>query len=163
MKRKRSTSFFEKNERKVEISIDVIVHATEDKLKIFRALNEIFEIEEEQLELKETLGHFENPIILLNTVITKSHARNIIRKILEFLSSEQINELIDEIDERIIDSRFHMRLDKQELIKGNIIISEKDTVKIKIHTPIYNKKNKIKIFTEFFQELTRLNKNNKQN
>lgn len=152
MKRKRSTSFFEKNQREVEISIDVIVHATEDKLKIFRALNEIFEIEEEQLELKETLGHFENPIILLNTVITKSHARNIIRKILGFLSSEQINELIDEIEERTIDSRFHMRLDKQELIKGNIIISEKDTVKIKIHTPIYNKKNKIKIFTEFFQE-----------
>ena len=163
MKRKRSTSFFEKNERKVEISIDVIVHATEDKLKIFRALNEIFEIEEEQLELKETLGHFENPIILLNTVITKSHARNIIRKIWDFLSSEQINELIGEIEERTIDSRFHMRLDKQELIKGNIIISEKDTVEIKIHTPIYNKKNKIKIFTEFFQELTRLNKNNKQN
>ena len=152
MKRKRSTSFFEKNQREVEISIDVIVHATEDKLKIFRALNEIFEIEEEQLELKETLGHFENPIILLNTVITKSHARNIIRKILGFLSSEQINELIDEIEERTIDSRFHMRLDKQELINGNIIISEKDTVKIKIHTPIYNKKNKIKIFTEFFQE-----------
>ena len=152
MKRKRSTSFFEKNQREVEISIDVIVHATEDKLKIFRALNEIFEIEEEQLELKETLGHFENPIILLNTVITKSHARNIIRKILGSLSSEQINELIDEIEERTIDSRFHMRLDKQELIKGNIIISEKDTVKIKIHTPIYNKKNKIKIFTEFFQE-----------
>ena len=152
MKRKRSISFFEKNQREVEISIDVIVHATEDKLKIFRALNEIFEIEEEQLELKETLGHFENPIILLNTVITKSHARNIIRKILGFLSSEQINELIDEIEERTIDSRFHMRLDKQELIKGNIIISEKDTVKIKIHTPIYNKKNKIKIFTEFFQE-----------
>ena len=152
MKPKRSTSFFKNNERKVEVSIDIIVHATEDKSKIFRALHEIFEIEEEQLELKETSGHFDNSIILLNTVISKSHARNIIKRIFEFLSSDQINKLIDEIEERTIDSRFHLRLDKQELIKGKIMISERGAIKIKIHTPIYSQKNKIKIFTEFFEE-----------
>ena len=42
-------------------------------------------------------------------------------------------------------------LDKQELINGNLVIKEKDTVKIKIHTPIYNKKDTIKSFTEIFQ------------
>ena len=44
-----------------------------------------------------------------------------------------------------------MRLGKQELIKGNLAFLEKDTIKIKIHTPIYNKKNTVKIFTEIFQ------------
>jgi len=44
-----------------------------------------------------------------------------------------------------------MRLDKQELIKGNLIVSEKETIKLKIHTPIYNKKDTVKIFTEIFQ------------
>jgi len=44
-----------------------------------------------------------------------------------------------------------MRLDKQELIKGNLIVTEKGTIKIKIHTPIYNKKDTIKLFTEIFQ------------
>jgi hypothetical protein len=73
------------------------------------------------------------------------------KKLLELLSSEQINKLIEEIEERTADSKFHMRLDKQELIKGNIIISEKDTIKMKIHTPIYNKKDTIKSFTEIFQ------------
>jgi hypothetical protein len=67
------------------------------------------------------------------------------------LSTEQINELIEEIEERTIDSRFHMRLDKQELIKGNITFREKDTIKLKIHTPIYNKKDTVKTFTEIFQ------------
>jgi len=32
-----------------------------------------------------------------------------------------------------------------------LIVSEKDTIKIKIHTPIYNKKDTTKIFTEIFQ------------
>ncbi len=57
----------------------------------------------------------------------------------------------EEIEERTVDSRFHLRLDKQELVKGELIVSEKDTIKIKIHTPIYNKKDTTKIFTEIFQ------------
>lgn len=44
-----------------------------------------------------------------------------------------------------------MRLDKQELIKGKLEVREKDTIKIKIHTPIYNKKDTVKKFTEIFQ------------
>ena len=52
-----------------------------------------------------------------------------------------------------------MRLDKQELIKGNISSMKKDTIKLKIHTPIYNKKETVKIFTEIFKLPTRLNRN----
>ena len=44
-----------------------------------------------------------------------------------------------------------MRLGKQELIKGDLVIREKDTIKIKIHTPIYNKKETVRIFSEIFQ------------
>ena len=73
------------------------------------------------------------------------------KKLLELLSIEQINQLIEEIEERTIDSRFHMRLDKQELMEGNLIFGEKESIKIKIHSPIYNKKNTVKTFTEIFQ------------
>ena len=135
---------------KIEITIDVIVHATEDISKIFQSF-EILNLKEDDFTIQETLGHFENPIIMLNTKIIKKQAQNFMKKLLELLSSEQINKLIGEIEERTTDSKFHMRLDKQELIKGNIIVSEKDTVKMKIHTPIYNKKDTIKSFTEIFQ------------
>ena len=135
---------------KIEVTIDVIVHATEDISKIFQSF-EILNLKEDDFTIQETLGHFENPIIMLNTKIIKKQAQNFMKKLLELLSSEQINKLIEEIEERTTDSKFHMRLDKQELIKGNIIISEKDTIKMKIHTPIYNKKGTIKSFTEIFQ------------
>jgi len=136
---------------KIEITIDVIVHATEDISKIFQSFEEILDVEEEDFTIEETMGHYENPIIVLNTKIVKKQAQNFMNKLLELLSAEQVNDLIEEIDERTVDSKFHIRFDKQELIRGNLVIKEKDTVKLKIHTPIYNKKNTVKIFTEIFQ------------
>lgn len=137
--------------QKIEITIDVIIHATEDISKIFQAFDDVFKVKKEDCIIEETLGHYENPIILLNVNIRKKQAQNFMNKLLGSLPEEQVNELIDEIDERTVDSRFHLRLDKQELIKGNVIVKEKGTIKLKIHTPIYNKKDTIKTFSEILQ------------
>ncbi len=136
---------------KIEITIDVIIHATEDISKIFESFEEILDLKEECFTIEKIEGYYENPIILLNTKIVKKQAQNFMNKLVRLLSVEQINDLIEEIDERTIDSKFHMRIDKQELIKGNIAIREKDTIKLKIHTPIYNKKDTAKKFTKIFQ------------
>ena len=136
---------------KLEITIDVIVHATEDISKIFQSFNDILEIEEESFAITETTGYYENPIIMLNAKLVKKQAKSFMEKFLKLLSKNQINQLIEEIEERIADSKFHLRLDKQELIKGVVVLSEKDTIKIRIHTPIYNKKESIRKFSEVFQ------------
>ena len=136
---------------KIEVTVEVIVHATEEISKIFQSFEELFDLNEEDFTIKETTGYFENPIIILSTKIVKKSAQQFMKKLLELLSIEQVNELIEEIEERTVDSRFHMRLDKQELIKGNLVMGEKDTIKLKIHTPIYNKKDTVKSFTEIFQ------------
>ena len=136
---------------KLEITIDVIVHATEDISKIFQSFNDILEIEEESFAITETTGYYENPIIMLNAKLVKKQAKSFMDKFLKLLTKNQINQLIEEIEERIADSKFHLRLDKQELIKGVVVLSEKDTIKIRIHTPIYNKKESIRKFSEVFQ------------
>jgi RNA binding exosome subunit len=137
--------------RKIEIIIDVIVHATEDVSKIFQSFENVLDIKEEDFTIEETEGHYENPITVLNAKIIKKQAQNFMNKLLGAISSEQVKELVEEIEERTVDSRFHMRLDKQELVKGNLVINEKGTVKLKIHTSIYNKKDTVKIFSEIFQ------------
>ena len=119
---------------KLEITIDVIVHATEDISKIFQSFYDILEIEEESFSITETTGYYENPIIMLNAKLVKKQAKSFMEKFLKLLSKNQINQLIEEIEERIADSKFHLRLDKQELIKGVVVLSEKDTIKIRIHT-----------------------------
>ena len=50
-----------------------------------------------------------------------------------------------------MDSRFHIRFDKQEFVKGNLTFKEKDAIKIKIHIPIYNKRDMVKTFSKIFQ------------
>ncbi len=136
---------------KIQVTIDVIIHATEDISKIYQSFKELLDIKEENFTINETTGYFDNQIIILNVKIVKKEAQNFMKKLLGLLSIEQINQLIEEIEERTVDSRFHMRLDKQELVKGNLAVREKDAIKIKIYAPIYNKKNTVKIFTEIFQ------------
>ncbi|MBI5860018.1 MAG: exosome protein [Nitrosarchaeum sp.] len=136
---------------KLEVTIDVIIHATEDISKFLKSFEEIFELKEEDFIVNQTTGHFENPITILNAKIEKNQAQKFIEKLVRSLSNDQIKELIEEIEERTVDSRFHIRLDKQEFVKGNLMFKEKDAIKVKIHTPIYNKKDTVKIFSKIFQ------------
>jgi len=136
---------------KLEVTIDVIIHATEDISKFLKSFEEIFELKEGDFTVNQTTGHFENPITILNAKIEKNQAQKFAEKLVESLSNDQIKELIEEIEERTVDSRFHIRLDKQEFIKGNLMFKEKDAIKVKIHTPIYNKKDTVKTFSKIFQ------------
>ena len=133
---------------KLEVTIDVIIHATEDISKFLRSFKEIFELKEEDFTINQTTGHFENPITILNAEIEKNQAQKFVDKLVKSLSNDQIKRLVEEIEERTVDSRFHIRLDKQEFIKGNLIFKEKDAIKVKIHTSIYNKKDTVKIFSK---------------
>ncbi len=136
---------------KLEVTIDVIIHATEDISKFLKSFKEIFELKEEDFIINQTTGHFENPITILNAEIEKNQAQKFVDKLVKSLSNDQIKGLVEEIEERTVDSRFHIRLDKQEFIKGNLIFKEKDAIKVKIHTSIYNKKDTVKIFSKIFQ------------
>ena len=65
---------------KLEITIDVIVHSTEDILKIFKSFDEVLEVKEEDFMNLETTGYFENPIIMLNAKLIKKQAQNFMKK-----------------------------------------------------------------------------------
>ena len=135
---------------KLEVTIDVIIHATEDISKFLKSFEEIFELND-SFTANETLGHFENSITILSRKIDKKQAQKFVEKLIESISKDQINKLIEEIEERTVDSRLHIRLDKQEFIKGNLVLTDRDAIKVKIYTPIYNKKDTVKIFSQVFQ------------
>jgi len=135
---------------KLEVTIDVIIHATEDISKFLKSFEDIFELDD-SFTVNETLGHYENPITMLSRKIDKKQAQKFVGKLIESLPKDQIGKLIEEIEERTVDSRLHIRLDKQEFVNGNIVLSDRDAIKVKIYTPIYNKKDTVKIFSEIFQ------------
>lgn len=137
--------------QKLEITLDVIVHATEDKSKFFGIFKEIFDLDEQEFSISQVLGHFDNPITMISLKIAKKPAIQFLDKFLHLLTNEQKNKIIQEIEERTSDSTLHIRLDKQEFVQGRIAFKERDPIKIKIQTPIYNKKDTFKVFSEIFQ------------
>ena len=138
---------------KLEVTMDVIVHATEDLVKFLESFNEMFGIEKEVFSISNVMGHFENPISILRVKVTKISARQFLEKFLEILSENQKKEIIQEIEERTENSTLHIRFDKQEFIQGRIAFIEKEAIRIKIHTPIYNKKDTVRVFSEIFQKV----------
>ncbi len=137
---------------KLQITIEVIIHATEDVEKILKPFFEQFNISEDEFSRQNLTGHFENPITLVRAKIKKSDARNCLEMLLSKIPDDQISEIIKDIENHIQDSTLYLRFGKQDLIKGKMIVQEKDAVKFKIFTPIYKKneivKNYVKLLTE---------------
>ena len=139
-------------DNKIQVTIDIIIHATEDISKFFDALNQLFEIEQEKISVQELKGHFDNPITTLHAKFSKKDAKKIVGKIVSNLTESQERELVDSLEQRIQNSTLHLRFDKQKLVQGNIDFREKDPMKIKIFTPIYTKKDAVKIFSELLKK-----------
>ena len=136
---------------KLEVSVEIIVHATEDIKKILESFDELFEIKENEFSKTNLTGHFENPITMLNVKISKKKAENFISKLVSNLSTGEIDEIINDLENRIQNSTLHLRLGKQELIEGTMTLRNKDAIKVKIFTPIYNKKDTQKNYAKLLK------------
>lgn len=136
---------------KLQVTINVIIHATEDTSKFMGSFEEVFDLNQDKMIIQNLTGHFDNPITMINVKLIKKEAQEFLDKLTRLLSDTQINEIIEDLENRTDNSTLYIRLNKQSFIKGKIEFREKDPIKIKISTPIYNKKEKSQIFTKILQ------------
>ena len=136
---------------KLEITIEIIIHATEDIKKILNSFEGFFEIKEQDFTKSNLTGHFENPIIMLNAKITKKNAEKFLEILTFNLPKNQLDEVKDDLENRIQNSKLYLRLGKQDLLRGSLNLQEKDAIKIKIFTPIYNKKDTVKNYVDLLK------------
>lgn len=134
----------------VEVTIDIIVHATEESSKFVDAFGDIFGLPEDAFTTINTTGHYDNPITILGAKLTKKSALGFVGMLLEKLSALQKDVMIKEIVERTSGSRFHLRLGKQEFLNSILRFKEDDAIKLSIYAPIYNKKDTVRTFTKLF-------------
>ena len=136
---------------KLEVTIEVIIHATENVDKILESFFEQFEIEADSFSKENLTGHYENPITLLRAKFKKKEAKKIIEKMVTLIPENDFSQIIDSLENRLKNSTLHLRFGKQDLIRGNIIPQEKDAIKFKIFTPSYQKdktvENYVKLLT----------------
>lgn len=129
---------------KLEVTVEIIAHATEDVEKILDSFFEIFKIPKEEFESQTLTGHFDNPITLLRTKIKKKNAKSFLEKLVSKIPKDEFEVLINDIENRVQNSTLHLRFGKQDMIKGKMMLEEKDAVKFKIVSPSYNKKDTVK-------------------
>jgi RNA-binding protein len=141
-------------EKRLEVDIQLIVHATEDLERIFSTFKETFDIDREDFDRQDLTGHFENPIVMLHAKIKKKKAQFFVKKLVASIPREQIDTIIEDLENRYEDSTLYLRIGKQSLVKGDIVLSDKEPVKIKIFTPIYKQADIEDTFTRLLAQGT---------
>ncbi len=136
---------------KINLKIEIIVHATEDYQKMSDSLCDMFEIESSEITKKEFLGHFGNPILMLHIQMKNKRAEGLIKKLISTISRDDVKDLLAGIDERISDSTLYLRFSKQNFVKKTLTFQEKDPVRIMIFTPVYIKKNVVKTYKKLLE------------
>jgi len=136
---------------KINLKIEIIVHATEDYQKMSDSLCDMFEIESSEITKKEFLGHFGNPILMLHIQMKNKRAGELIKKLISTISRDDVKDLLAGMDERISDSTLYLRFSKQNFVKKTLIFQEKDPVRIMIFTPVYIKKNVVKTYKKLLE------------
>lgn len=135
----------------LEITIDVIVHATEDSSKFLDAFEEFFGLPREEFSAENATGYYDNAITIISARLRKDAARSFLKSLLGKMSVAQRDAMAGEIIQRTSKSKFHLRLGKQEFLNGIVSFQEQDAVRLKIYAPVYNKKETAGVFRKIFQ------------
>jgi RNA binding exosome subunit len=135
-----------------EITAEIIIHATEDKKKIFDPMYEVFEIKEEEFMQERLEGHFGNPILMISIKLGKKRAEEFIKKLVSKVSKSQMNEFVENIETYFEGSSLFIRISKKDLVRKSISLQQNDALKIKISTPVYKKSELVKTYLELLEQ-----------
>ena len=144
----------------MKIKINIIIHATEDIKKILNAIFIFFNIYENEFLTQTVKGHFENPIIIAKTEITKKRADIFVKKLFTMIPKTDIDELNKNLEQRIKKSTLYIRLKKQDFVNGVIRLNGNDAINIKIKNARYTKKNS---YMKIIKELMSIDHDNSLN
>ncbi len=123
----------------LEITAEVILHATEDSRKIFEPIFDLFQINEDEFTIEKTLGHYGNTIVLAKITLVKKRAEEFIKKLASKIPKAQMKELIENMDMYFEDTSLFLRIGKNEIVSKEISLQQNNAIKIKIKMPIYKK------------------------
>ncbi len=123
----------------MEVSIEMIFHATEDTKKIFDPVFDLFEIKKEEFSEEKIVGHYGNLILFFKTMLEKRRADEFVQRLVSKISQVQLDEVLDNLEMYFEDSSLFLRIGKGEIVNKIISLQQNNAIKIKIKVPIYKK------------------------
>lgn len=123
----------------LEITAEVILHATEDSRKIFEPIFDLFQINEDEFTIEKTFGHYGNTIVLAKITLAKKRAEEFVKKLASKIPKAQMKELVENMDMHFEDTSLFLRIGKNEIVRKEISLQQNNAIKIKIKMPVYKK------------------------
>jgi RNA binding exosome subunit len=113
--------------------IDVVIHATEDRDKILQSIENLLAISINKFSNNCLEGHWGNRINFVRATIDDTKEANalaikIIHSLNKFDRLLLLNSLDEHVDEK---NNLYFRLDKQNICKGKISLTDNDAIKIR--------------------------------
>ena len=115
--------------------IELVIHATEDKRKVLATVEAILSVKPEEFGVNGVKGHFGNEIMLLKANINGKQATEIAYKIAGMMNDADRMFMHDNFD-LFVDEKnsLYIRISKQKLFERKIVLSQTDSLKIKLKT-----------------------------
>jgi RNA binding exosome subunit len=136
--------------------INVLIHATEDRAKIIKAVHNLFPTDAELPNYAETNleGYFGDPITTLSFVVkNRRPATELFESIVAKLSSLDYVTLMDELPQRIDETKnLYIRIDKQKAYLGKIVLERHDALRVKFSIIVPHKADPAEIVKEYLEE-----------
>lgn len=128
----------------VKIEISALIHATEDRKKVEKAVSTILPPKLSSIvNVKNLHGHYGNPIKLMTISIkSRENLSPLLKELITKLGSIDREILLKELPLHIAkNDTFYIRLNKQAAAKGITSLGEEDPIRIKVKFRRVPKKN----------------------
>ena len=83
--------------------------------------------------------------------LKKKEAEEFIRNLLTKISKSDFDEIYENVGELISSSGLKLKIDKQRILDGKIMLEQRDAIKINISCPVYVKKDSKKIYQQLLE------------
>ncbi len=115
--------------------IEIVLHATEDRGKVLSVIESVFAIKPEEFTASNVKGHFGNEIVFLKANLNSKQATGMAYKIAGTMSDADRMHMHDNFELYMNDkSSLHIRISKQKLFEQKVMLSQSDSLKIKLKT-----------------------------
>ena len=123
---------------RLDAGVDIILHATEDPAKFFAAIGE-YGLREEDFSSATQEGHFGNPIRVVGARVSGRRAAAFVGRLIRRIPREQFEGLLDDLGISASSSGLYLRLDRQEFVRGRVVLHQQNPIRIKVFVPVYQK------------------------
>jgi RNA-binding protein len=140
-----------------QIEISVLIHATEDREKVIKAVRNLLPPYADPPQYTENNldGYYGDPITSLYFLIkNRRPATETFNNIIINLSSLDYVTLLDELPQRLDETKnLYLRFDKQKAYLGKLVLERHDAIRVKVSLLVPHKAEPEVILREYLEEM----------